>query len=90
MISNLAIPHSYHPLSIANYSTNVILILLPLTFVLFSKHCRYFYFVFFWRGAISEKTLRDMERSKDRYHNVQEGHVERLDICTSLELCLTS
>ncbi len=23
-------------------------------FVLFSNHCRYFHFVFFWRGAISE------------------------------------
>jgi hypothetical protein len=52
--SNPIIPHSYHPFSTTNYSSNVILISLPLTFVFFYEHYRYFYFVFFWRGVISE------------------------------------
>lgn len=40
-------------LSTTNYSSNVILISLPLTFLLFIEHYNYFYFVFFQRGAIS-------------------------------------
>lgn len=59
---------------------------------MFSLPFKVFQFCVFLKGChfLDSMTRRDMERSEVKQHNVQEGHVERLELSTSLVLWLVS
>ncbi len=68
------------------------LVFIDIKFDMFFLPFKVFQFCVFLKGChfLNSMTRWDMERSKVKQHNVQEGHVERLELSTSLVLWLVS